>query len=482
MRIAIIPLVFALGIAPTQAAPVPTPGASPEIRSRFDQLWEQSSRSEADVVRLQCYLETLSLKERLPLLRGKMQPVQLSERLAKAWIKDLSSDDEKIWKEAEAKLRKLDVRLAMDITDAWELAENDQARRRLAASVNAVPVEKYGPLGNYTLSLHIRRAGYCLVSWAARDNLPVEVFPRGKGSHSWLIASTYQNYDLSYDAWSFSRKQLGLASEYVLRDDPNHARVCFGRVAAGHPGVGPTVDAKRALARLDWGKIRVLGYSITPKPAKTDLGKLWGPNRDGLANLDATRKVLADPKTSIAFLKTKLKPQSMKKEEALDLLEAYLGEDREKAQKALGELQIRDFRLAIPLTEAWGMAKDVRSRRRIVAYDKPWGAKTVEGIDALFPKWDFRLTPPRLDQEYWLAESFLLPELGPIPNEGQVNYAMHDTLEGRYWDYSREEIGLVWLEAIDTPEAWELIRSISKGNPKASLTTFAQKMLVGKKR
>ena len=482
MRIAIIPLVFALGITFARAAPVPTPGASPEIRSRFEFLWDQSSRSEAGVVRLQCYLETLSPKQRAAVLSEKMLPVQLSLKQAKAWLRDLGSDDEQTWKEAEAKFRKLDVRLAMNFSDAWNHTENDLTRWRLASLVNAIPETKYGPLSNYTLTIQLAVGGCCTLNWAPRQDLPAAAFPLGRCGSSHNLVNSFETCDFTRDEWSYSRKSLALASAYLVRDDPTNAKSLLESVAGGHPGVGPTHDAKRAIAQLKWANFRISGCPITAKPVETDLDKLWGSARDDLPKLGVTQRVLADPKTAIAFLKTKLKPQIMEKAEAVKLLEAYLGDDSEKAQKALDEFQIRDFRLAIPFTEAWEMATDVRGRFRLVAYDKFWAVKTLKGIDTQFPRWDFRMTPPQPGHEYCLAESFLLPGLEPIPNEGFGNYPAYNSLEGRYWDYSREEIGLVWLEAIDSPDAWTLIRAVSKGNPKAELTTFAQQLIVTRKR
>lgn len=482
MRIAIVPLIFAFGIVAAQAAPVPTPGATPEIRSRFDDLWDRSTRSESGVVRLQCYLETLSSKQRAAILADKMLPVQLSQKQAKAWLRDLASDDERTWKEAEAKFRKLDIRLAMTFADAWDHTENDLTRWRLASLVDAIPETKYGPLSNYTLTIQLADRGCCTLNWAPRQDLPAAAFPLGKCGSSHNLVNSFETGDFTRNEWIYSRKSLALASDYLVRDDPANAKLLLERVAGGHPGVGPTHDAKRAIAQLKWANFRILGYPVVPKTVETDWNKLWGPARDDLPKLGVTQRVLADPKTAIAFLKTKLKPQIMEKAEAVKLLEAYLGDDSEKAQKALDEFQIRDFRLAVPFTEAWEMATDVRGRFRLVAYDKFWAVKTLEGIDSPCPRKDFRLSPPNADREYWTTDDFLLPEFDPMPNEGFGGYPTYNTLEGRYWDYSREEIGLVWLEAIDSPEAWTLIRAISKGNPKVELTTFAQQLIATRKR
>ena len=56
----------------------------------------------------------------------------------------------------------------------------------------------------------------------------------------------------------------------------------------------------------------------------------------------------------------KRKEKELTKEEALEILKAFLGDDADKAEKAFEELQIRDFRLAILMTEAWNMATDAR--------------------------------------------------------------------------------------------------------------------------
>ena len=473
-------LAFGTGV---RAAPVPTPGASPEIRNRFDHLWGKASQSYADLVRLQCYLETLSHKQRRPLLREKLIPVRLTEKQAKEWLKELGSEDEKTWKEAETKLSKFDIRLALDVPTAWDLAETDMARRRLVVLLRAGIDPKYGPLGLFTLTLKMQNVpNRCIIEWNSRTDLPDAMFPKGRIGYGTDLVASLSGVDLDYDRESYSRRPIRLAIDYLERDPIPENLAILERMAAGHPWVGPTLDAKRALVRIHWGDVRVFGFAILAKPAEARLDKLWLLDTEAMLSPDVTRRVLADPTAAFAFLKTKLRPQAMEKAEAKKLLEAYLGGDSSAAQKAFEELRMRDFKLALPLTEAWDMAKDANGRGRLVALDKNWGAKSVAGIDKQFTRWDFSLRTPEGDAGYWLASSFLRPDLTPILGEGLASYSMYNTLDGRYWDYSREEIALVWLEAIDTPEGWECIRTISRGHPKASLTKFAQGMLVNRKR
>ena len=131
--------VFALSIAygaslPLQAAPVPTVRLSMERDAEFERIWSTMNWYRPHAVKFWCRVHA-NPKAGYAFLNRKIAPITLSENEAKLLIGDLGSDDEKVWKGAEVRLRNRDIRLAMNFLDAWDLAKSDMQRQRLASVV-----------------------------------------------------------------------------------------------------------------------------------------------------------------------------------------------------------------------------------------------------------------------------------------------------------------------------------------------------------
>lgn len=68
-------------------------------------------------------------------LNRKIAPITLSIKEARQLIDDLGSDDDKVWKAAQLRLYRRDIRLAVNFLDAWDYTKSGLQRQRLASIV-----------------------------------------------------------------------------------------------------------------------------------------------------------------------------------------------------------------------------------------------------------------------------------------------------------------------------------------------------------
>ena len=138
-RIALTLLLFVGLHSQALSAPVPVERLTAEKDAEFEKLWNDIGWYQPDAVKFWCRLHA-NPKAGYAFLDRKIEPIQLSEAAGKRLIDDLGSDDEQVWKAAEARLKKRDIRLAMNFLDAWDYAKTNVQRCRLTA-VTFYPIE-----------------------------------------------------------------------------------------------------------------------------------------------------------------------------------------------------------------------------------------------------------------------------------------------------------------------------------------------------
>ena len=116
------------------AAPVPLSKPIADSREELERAWQMVGWYRPYAVKFWCRIQA-NPKEGYAFLDRAIEPIELSEVKAKRLIDDLGSDDEEVLRAATARLRKRDIRLAMNFLDAWDYAKTDLQRQRLASVV-----------------------------------------------------------------------------------------------------------------------------------------------------------------------------------------------------------------------------------------------------------------------------------------------------------------------------------------------------------
>lgn len=214
-----------------QAAPVPTDKA--EKRKELEALW-------ADLYQDEPASSTAVLKlfkqptHTVPFLKEKLRPLKLEVEACKRLLKDLGSDDAKVWKTAWDELDYLDPRLAIDLMTLMDGVTAKPARTRMVELCSG------------------RKAN----SLADQD---VQIRPLGGGEEGYNFSSKMGSWwaehridRLGTFAWqpkqSWTRAARGVAILEQLGGED--AVKVLELLATGHPDAFPTKAAKESLERL----------------------------------------------------------------------------------------------------------------------------------------------------------------------------------------------------------------------------------------
>lgn len=214
------------------AAPVPAPDEA-AIRKKMESQW-------ADLINVQpggrrkshAALIQLSLRPKVTtaFIAERLMPLKTDARQIKALLIDLGSDDLKTWTAAFDSIRYFDPRLVGDLKDFIDEAPTVNSKKRLAVSL----ISHQNPLeispGEFTYNVH--------------DEIILNfniVAPMG--TQCWAAERSIKN--VTKPEWTRAEIALDLLEHF----DTPEAWAVVTSMATGHPGAGPTIAAKAALAR-----------------------------------------------------------------------------------------------------------------------------------------------------------------------------------------------------------------------------------------
>jgi len=167
----------------------------------------------------------------VPFLKGKLQPLKLDAHQCRQLLKELGSEDEKVWKAAWEKLDYLDPRLAIDLQTLMDEVTAVPARTRL--------VELCSPRKADSLAgkdVIIRPAGDGFNFFDGRGSWWAEHRIERIGTQPWKGKM----------AWTRAARAVAILEQINTQE----AVKVLQQLASGHPDALPTKAAKESLARL----------------------------------------------------------------------------------------------------------------------------------------------------------------------------------------------------------------------------------------
>jgi hypothetical protein len=167
----------------------------------------------------------------VPFLKQKLQPLKLDADQCRQLLKELGSEDEKLWKAAWEKLDYLDPRLAIDLQTLMDEVTTVPARTRL---VELCSQRKADSLAGKDVIL--RPAGEGFNFFDGRGSWWAEHQIERIGTYSW-------NGKM---AWTRAARAVAILEQIGTPD----AVKVLQQLADGHPDARPTKAAKESLARL----------------------------------------------------------------------------------------------------------------------------------------------------------------------------------------------------------------------------------------
>lgn len=228
MRFPVLILAVAL-VAPAAAAPLPV---NKEARQKeLDGLWADLVKDEptASLAVLRLYRQPDAA---VPFLKTKLRPLKLDAERCTQLLKDLGSDDEKVWKAAWDELDYLDPRLATDLPTLMQTVTDNPARSRM---VELCSERKADSLAGKTVQIRpVGKDGYNFIadggSWWAEHQID-------------RIGGSFWN---PKRAWVRAARGVAILEQLGT---PEAVKV-LEQLADGHADAFPTKAAKESLGRV----------------------------------------------------------------------------------------------------------------------------------------------------------------------------------------------------------------------------------------
>jgi hypothetical protein len=168
----------------------------------------------------------------VPFLKEKLQPLKLDADQCRRLLKELGSQDEKVWKAAWEKLDYLDPRLAIDLKTLMDEVTDVPARTRM---VELCSGRKADSLAGEDVKLRaVRDDGFnfCVRrSWWWAEHRVERI-----GIYSWSPKM----------AWTGAARGVAILEQIGTQE----AVEVLQQLASGHPDASPTKAAKKSLMRL----------------------------------------------------------------------------------------------------------------------------------------------------------------------------------------------------------------------------------------
>ena len=216
-------------VTPLVAAPLPV---SKDAKTKeLEELWADLVKDEpaASLAVLRLYKQS---EHAVPFLKAKLRPLKLDADYCNKLLKDLGSDDEKVWKKAWDELEYLDPRLAIDLPTLMQNVTDNPARTRM---VELCSERKADSLAGK--NVQIRPVGQDGFNFTADNG-------------SWWAEHKIERIGGSVwnpkKAWTRAARGVAILEQLGTSE----ARAVLQQLADGHPDATPTKAAKESLARL----------------------------------------------------------------------------------------------------------------------------------------------------------------------------------------------------------------------------------------
>ncbi len=169
--------------------------------------------------------------ESVKFLKGKLPAIKADAKKLKAWLKDLDSEDDEVWKPAYRALIDTNPKLGLSDEEILAVSKSDRYCSRLFYLYFNEPAEK----ASHCIDCHIEvQNGYLYLHHTLNGQ-------RQKFTVTFSPIAEYSSFE-------FLRAQFCvLALERLGTAD---AKDVLKQLAEGHPEIGPTKDAKAALERM----------------------------------------------------------------------------------------------------------------------------------------------------------------------------------------------------------------------------------------
>ncbi len=483
-------LILLLFTAPAAvAAPVPkAPALTAEQEKEFNDLWDR--RGERASAQLRYYCRLVSRPEAgVEYLRRLVKPAGMKEQEAKSLIAELGSDDEATWRRAFRDLRHRDVRLAMPLGEALEVAQGEPQQMRLAAATFGID----WPPGDHTK-----------VSLQPPDGRPerwrLEVARAGRGSVAHAGCQTYEEQVRMETAFDGKMTPAPPDWVYALRriNSPD-ARQHLEALADGREGAKTTRYATAALSRLmsrDLDAVRQrLGAERRGRPLPDEpwreLDVVWQQQWYSVTTPDAADAFLDRPADAVRFLKRQLRPVKLTADGAKKLLAKLFGDDRTEVLAAVRELQVVDLQLEMAFDDLWAAADTPTKRCRLADAMMAWADRPYNAIPDDFDidhvnhlrDYEYALDPAVRDlprggtlMVVWRADAPQNKRIGLRPSGQEFTFstAKGQTHADRWY---HEESAIYILDAIGSDDAVAVIKDMATGHPDAGPTKAAVAVL-----
>lgn len=251
----VLPLTLLLATL-ASAAPVPVDKAAE--KQQLEALWKDLETYDP-VVRTRAVFALLDHPRAVEFLASKMQPLNASANQLKAWLKDLNSDEEKLWKPAFEELRYNDPRTGLTLPEQIELATTDAGRVRLVGLWRGELATLGSDVDRTQLFLTPGEASGQKVTFLQVYRPRVPNGARVDSSEVWAGPVA----DIAPTRW----RQVAIAAPILRRIDTKASRTVLDRLATGHKDALPTRTA-----------VGLLKATAAPASSDAEFRKGW----DGL--------------------------------------------------------------------------------------------------------------------------------------------------------------------------------------------------------
>lgn len=427
MRFALLFIVWLLASELAFAAPVPADRKAEE--ERLEKLWNEVWWNDA-VVRARAVFTLIDHPKTVDFLSRKLPPVKAPADQLTAWLKDLNSDDEKVWKEAFQELQYHDPRTELTAAEQVALVNTNNGRRLLASVWWGWELELDPKTVRTSLAPQPGTRGYMFrQEW--------------QGGASGLGFDVPPVEGISTQIW----QRAAVAAVILHRIDTNASRAVLERLATGHKDALPTRTATELLKTKP-------SAGMTEKRFAAAWSELLqnDPYSEQQAVTACGLIALADAPEAAAVLKAKLPAIKAGKEQVSKWLKA-LDSDAEQTWKPAFE-QLLYFRPLLALS--WQEQCDaVTTDPGRSALYRLWGATGVPDRLDIYP--DAELTPR--------DGGGLTLSYGPAGNRVSTWVTPGDltTLVPAHWQRAR--LAVVALERMKTAEAKAVLAQLADGHP-----------------
>lgn len=402
-------------------------------------------------------------------LNRKIAPITLSIKEARQLIDDLGSDDDKVWKAAQLRLYRRDIRLAVNFLDAWDYTKSGLQRQRLA-SIVFLQIE-FPHFYDATLVQNAIRPNEPpthRLSLTLSPTVPKELILRfGLG-----VGHTIDLDDLMLavpDPGGYLAEVSVV--RYLANTRSAEADALIDRLAKGHPGSEATKLASAAIE----SRFKIALPNFERPLSRDPLPNLWEDCKYSYRPDTLTQKMLQNPNRTLAFLRQRLKPIRSDPLQCALLLTLLPHPSEEVWDKACHLLSQSDPRYCLPVDKIWELAQTRDQQRRLAR---------VFGFEPGEVKYmDFRLARREADNRSFWIESTVRKDIPAesvpesVRQRGGSTRIFSDAgfLSSDQWH--REEAAVWVLEAIGTDDAFAMVRRMADGHPHAVPTIAAKEVL-----